>query len=109
MVITIQLKALSVNNAWRGRRFKTDDYKQYEADCFKLIKGEKVEGWVEIKYRFYLKNFGNTDVSNLVKLLEDIIVKCELIDDDRKVVEFSAKKIKSKEDKIEIELLPYKL
>lgn len=106
MVITLQIKAISVNVAWKGRRFKTDDYIQYENDCFKLIKGTKVEGWVEIKYRFYLKNFGNTDVSNLVKLLEDIIVKCELITDDRKVVKFSAEKIKSKEDKIEIEILP---
>ena len=28
--ITVRIKPLSVNDAWRGRRFKTPEYKQFE-------------------------------------------------------------------------------
>jgi len=31
-MITIPIKALSVNKAWRGRRFKTNDYKNFETE-----------------------------------------------------------------------------
>lgn len=33
----IEIKPLSVNQAWQGRRFKTPEYKQYEADTLMLL------------------------------------------------------------------------
>lgn len=114
MKIKLPIKALSINRAWMGRRFKTKDYKQFEEDCIKLISfsthGQTdlyEERAVEIHYTFYIKNYSMTDVSNLVKLLEDILVKCEIIKDDRYVISFTATKIKSKADKIVIEILPF--
>jgi Holliday junction resolvase RusA-like endonuclease len=107
MLIKIPIKAMSVNKAWQGRRFKTEEYKQYEKDCMWWIKGRKIEGDVEIHYRFYLKNYTKTDVSNLIKLLEDIIVKQGLIQDDRFVKFFQAEKFRADEDSIEIEIIKY--
>ena len=34
----ISIKPLSVNKAWRGRRFKTDEYKRYERDVLLLLR-----------------------------------------------------------------------
>ena len=109
--LLIPIKPLSVNKAWKGRRFRSKEYDEYEADCFRLImliKGRaKVEGDVEIHYKFYLTQFGKMDCSNLIKLLEDILVKSELIEDDRKVIRFSAEKFRAKEDRVEIEIKSY--
>lgn len=108
MKISVDVKPLSVNKAWQGRRFKTDDYLCYENEVYFLLpNGEHVGGMVEIWYTFYLKNHKATDTSNLIKLLEDIMVKKGLIDDDRYVYSFHAKKIPSDVHKIEIEILPY--
>lgn len=103
----IPLKALSVNCAFQGRRFKTKEYKDYEKDLSWFLKGKKIEGEVEIHYKFFLKNYARTDVSNLIKLLEDCIVKNGLITDDRKVKRFTAEKFKSEEDKMEIIITKY--
>ena len=108
MKISVDVKPLSVNKAWQGRRFKTDDYLSYENEVYFLLpNGEHVAGMVEIWYTFYLKNHKATDTSNLIKLLEDIMVKKGLIEDDRYVYSFHAKKIPSGTHKIEIEILPY--
>lgn len=104
----IPLKPLSVNKAWRGgRRFRTKDYIQYEKDLLVLLPKKHYAGEVEVHYKFHIKNYGLTDVSNLIKCLEDIIVKAGCIEDDRKVVKISAEKIKSSEHYIEIEIKPY--
>jgi len=105
--LEIPIKPLSINAAWKGRRFKTAQYKQYEIDLSWFLKGRKIEGEVEIHYRFYLQNYAMTDASNLIKLLEDSIVKAGLIIDDRKVKRFTCEKFKSEDDKIEIIISKY--
>lgn len=107
----IETKPLSVNACWKGRRFKTDVYKQYELEVLLLAnktKWEKIEGWVEIKYDFYLKNFSKTDTGNLEKPLTDILVKLGLIDDDRFIKKITLEKHQSKTNYIEIIILPIK-
>ena len=103
MVIKIPLKALSVNAAWQGRRFKTKTYKDFETDCFKLIRGTPTKGNVEIHYRFYLKNHKATDIDNLIKPIQDILVKCGLIEDDRRIMRIVAEKFKG-ENTMEISI-----
>lgn len=109
MQIEIPIKALSNNEAWAGRRFKSKKYKQYEKDLEKLLPRAKkmIKGEVEIHYTFYIKNYGMTDVDNLIKETQDFIVKKGYIEDDRKIVWLSAEKIKSKEEKIIIEIRAY--
>ena len=110
--ISLKIKPLSVNQAWQGRRFKTGTYKEYEKAVSLLIndKHNPVKGLVEIDYEFGLcgKGFSSSDVSNLIKCLEDILVKCGVIEDDRKVMRFSASKVKSGTSEfINIKIKPY--
>ena len=108
MKCLIPLKAISVNKVWQGKRFKTKDYEQFEEDCFKLIRKQKmIKGEVQINYKFFIKSYALTDVDNLIKPIQDIIVKCGFIEDDRKVKYLTAEKFKSKEERIEINIVKY--
>jgi len=108
MKIKIQTHPLSVNKVWQGRRFKTKCYKDYEEELLYKIKGKKVEGFVEIDYKFYIKYFKTSDVGNFEKPLSDIIVKAGLIDDDRFIKKITMEKFKSDEEYIEIIINKFK-
>jgi Holliday junction resolvase RusA-like endonuclease len=83
--IFLPCKPLSVNRCWQGRRFKSKDYKAFEIEICSLlpIATKTITGPVTIEYNFYLKNFKMTDADNLVKPIQDIIVKRGYIKDDR--------------------------
>ena len=71
----ININPLSVNKAFRGRRFKTDEYKRYEKEVMYLLKPLKVpEGklFVSINFGFSSKL---ADIDNPVKLFIDILQK----------------------------------
>jgi len=79
----LDIKPLSVNKVWRGRRFKTDDYKRYEADVSKLLVGMKIpEGALRINLDF---GFSNTqsDIDNPAKPFIDILQKKYIFNDSR--------------------------
>ena len=71
----IDYKPLSVNECWKGRRFKTDEYKRYERSLLFMLP----------KYSLPLKPFAvslvfglstlNADIDNPVKPLLDILQK----------------------------------
>lgn len=109
MTLNLEVKPLSVNKAWRGGpRYKTKEYLAFAKELAYLLPKKKLVGKeYEIHYTFYLKNFGLTDVDNLIKPLQDILVKSGVIEDDRKIVYISAKKIRAKKDKINVEILAY--
>lgn len=102
----IEIKPLSINAAFQGRRFKTPAYNQYEKDLAILLPKIMYTGLVKIDYTFYLKNFLMTDVDNLIKPLQDIIVKAGIIEDDRKIISLTAKKVKSGVNGIEFKISP---
>ncbi len=106
MNLYIPLKPLSINIAWQGQRFKTKDYKQYENDFYKVVSRAKkpLTGNISVKYVFFLKNCSRTDVDNLIKPTQDLLVKRGYIEDDRKIVHIDARKIKSMTDYIHIEI-----
>jgi len=94
--------------AFRGRHFKTGECKQYEADLLMLLpKRKMIEGKVKIEYTFFLKNHKMNDIDNLVKVLQDILVKKGYLEDDRKIYCMIVKKIAAKEDKIQIHITHY--
>lgn len=108
-MIQIKIKPLSINKAFYGRKIKTNECKVYEKSLFYLLPKEKmIKGDVFINYRFFLKYDKITDTSNLIKLLEDILVKKGYIEDDRFVRKFSAEKFHYENDIIEIEIEKYK-
>lgn len=107
MLFQIQGKPISINNAFQGKRFKTKECKQYERDVFKQLPlYRKIEGWVEVEFIFYLKgtSFSLSDISNLVKILEDCLVKKGYIEDDRKIMKMHTEKRQSSNPRVEIKI-----
>lgn len=102
----IEAKPISVNICWQGRRFKTEAYKSYERELFILIgkAKETITEPVEIDYFFNLINANRTDLDNLIKPLQDIIVKLGYIKDDRQIQKMTAGKEKSKTNSISFEI-----
>lgn len=84
MLIHIPIKPLSVNQAWQGRRFKTDAYKSYARSVHIMLpKGIKIpDGKLQVTFRFYVSNV-RADYDNPVKPLQDIIFKHYGVDDSR--------------------------
>ena len=79
----LDIKPLSVNEAWQGRRFKTPAYKRYERDVLMLLKPFKVPDGdlaITIKYGFSNKA---SDVDNPTKLIVDILQKKYGFNDSR--------------------------
>lgn len=68
--------------------------------------GETLTGRVGVRYTFHLKNHSRTDYDNLIKPLQDILVKRGFIEDDRKIYECTVKKVASDTDRIEVEFYP---
>lgn len=98
---------MSVNRAWQGRRFKTPEYHDYEREVSLLLPRGHVGGMVEIFYTFHLKHHKTTDASNLIKLLEDVMVKKGLIEDDRFVYKFHVEKRPAEVESVDIDIVPY--
>jgi Holliday junction resolvase RusA-like endonuclease len=72
----VNIKPLSVNDAWKGKRFKTQDYKSYEHDLMWILpkKIEIPSGKFGIKLKFGLSS-KNADFDNPVKPFIDILQK----------------------------------
>lgn len=109
--VQIPLRALSVNKAFQGRRFKTPECNAYCQDFVRIApRREIIKGIVEIEYRFFVKNHKLADWDNLVKITQDLLVKKNLgyIEDDRKIYKATVYKIPVKkecDEKIEIKIL----
>ena len=79
----IDIKPLSVNEAWRGRRFKRPEYKQYERDLGLLLPPMKIpKGKLVVHYVFGLSHKGS-DYDNCIKQFQDIISKAYGFNDNR--------------------------
>ena len=110
MLFQLQGKPISVNDAFQGKRFKTKDCKQYESDVFKQMPFRKmIVGDVAVDFVFYLKGatYAMSDISNLVKILEDCIVKRGYIEDDRKIIKMSLEKRKSDNQRVEVYIVAH--
>ena len=75
MKARIDIKPLSVNDAWQGRRFKTTDYTQYEMAILLMLPKKKLpEPPYEIWFTFGFSNPAS-DIDNGVKPFVDILQK----------------------------------
>jgi len=73
--LNIAMKPLSVNEAWQGRRFKTDKYEAYEMEMLlRLPPGRLPEAPYRVYYEFGFSN-KLCDWDNPVKTTQDIITK----------------------------------
>ena len=80
----IQIKPLSVNQAWQGKRFKTPLYKQWSVKTL-LMMPKKInvpEGKLKVKINFGFSNSGS-DIDNPVKPFLDMFKFKYDINDNR--------------------------
>ena len=71
----IDIKPLSVNEAWQGKRFKSPKYKKYEALLMNLLPKNTVpDGKLRIDITYGFSNSAS-DIDNPTKLLIDITQK----------------------------------
>lgn len=73
----IEIKPLSVNEAWQGRRFKTEKYKNYEKLLLFSLPPSKTN-WDKIPIELTLSiGFSNvaSDIDNAVKPFIDVLQK----------------------------------
>ena len=103
----IKVKPLSVNNAWRGKRFKTQAYKDYETEVLYTLPRDITipEGKLEIHYTFYFTNL-SCDLDNPIKTFQDILCK-KYNFNDNKIFKIIVEKIISKDSGIEFQILSY--
>ena len=94
MTYAIKIKPLSVNRAWKGKRFKTQDYKDYEQELLFTLPPVSFDPRED--YKIYLE-FGLSsrlsDWDNPIKPFQDILCKKYGID-DRDIWEAHVKKVK---------------
>lgn len=105
---TFNIKPLSINKAFQGRRFKTKDYKDYERSLHALGGNfERITGDVEVTFEWYLKNDKMTDIDNPTKCAMDYLTKAGAWEDDRKVRALHIYKYHSDTDYFKVKIKPY--
>lgn len=102
MKITLNIKPLSTNAAWQGRRFSTKAKGAYENTLRLLLPKVSVVGgpYYRVGFDFHLKNFALTDYDNCIKVTQDCLVKRGIITDDRLIVDARIRKFPAKADSI---------
>ena len=71
----IDIKPMSVNDVWQGRRFKTPEYKKYERDIMLLLKPLTIpEGDLLLNVEFGFSSKAS-DIDNPVKPFLDCLQK----------------------------------
>ena len=102
----IQIKPLSVNQVWQGKRFKTKKYKSYEKELLLLLPPVKCDFKRDLKI---LVTFGfsnnASDIDNPLKPMLDILQK-KYGFDDKQVKELNVKKeiVKRGQEFIELQI-----
>lgn len=80
-MLKIDIKPISVNQCWQGRRFKTPKYKHYESELIlKLPKIDVPKSKLFIKIEFGFSN-KLSDIDNPLKPFLDILQKKYSIND----------------------------
>ena len=105
--MTISIKPLSVNQCWRGRRFKTPKYKEYEKELLLKLKPVYIpKGKIKLCITFGHSNSLN-DIDNGLKPFIDVLQK-KYGFNDRDIYELNVVKklVKKGSEYIDFELFP---
>ena len=95
--IKIDIKPLSVNQAWQGKRFKTPEYKRYEKSVLLLLPNSFNVGTTKLSITYHY-GFSNkaSDIDNPCKLITDILQKKYKFNDSQIYELFQFKEIVKK-------------
>jgi len=89
----LNIKPLSVNDAWQGRRFKSPAYKQYERDMLMIMpRIEMPDGELKLSITFGFSN-KSSDIDNPLKMFIDILQAKYKFNDSR-IVSLMVNKVK---------------
>ena len=95
-MITLNIKPLSVNSAWQGKRFKSKQYKEYEEAVLLMLPAMKLPPPpYRINFEFGFSNVAS-DLDNPVKPALDLLQKKYGFNDKHVMVMHLEKKIVSK-------------
>ena len=82
-MVILKIKPISTNLIWSGRRYMSAEAKQFKRDCKLQLLAKRVklsvDGELALHLRFGLSR--NADVSNCIKLVEDVIADVLDVDD----------------------------
>jgi len=83
-MIVLGIKPVSVNKAWKGRRFKTPAYKAFERDLLLMLprKIEIPDGALHLSLMFGFSS-KRADIDNPIKLVTDVLQKKYGFNDNR--------------------------
>ena len=92
----LHIKPFSVNKAWKGRRYRTDEYKKYKRDVLNLLQKLDIDfkNELSIDLVFGFSNSGS-DIDNPLKPLLDIMQDKYKFNDNQ-IIELHIKKEKVK-------------
>lgn len=91
----LDIKPLSVNEAWQGKRFKTKKYKAYERDILMMLGPFTVpDGNLRLSLTFGFSNSAS-DIDNPVKCFTDCLQKKYGFNDSR-IYQLMVSKVKVK-------------
>lgn len=95
-MIRLDIKPLSVNKAFKGRRFKTDEYKRYETKLKRLLPDLKIDNTKDLSIDI-VWGFSSmlSDVDNPTKLFVDVL-QSKYKFNDRNVIQMNLRKEKVK-------------
>jgi len=102
---TLDIKPLSVNECWQGKRFKTPKYKKYENNLLIMLPKLTVpEGPIELYLKWGFSSAAS-DWDNPIKPFQDILQKKYNFNDNRVVRAITEKvKVNKGEEFIEFEI-----
>lgn len=89
----IEIKPLSVNNAWKGRRFKTQSYQIYEHSVLSLLRPMTIPKGDLVLYLEWGFSSAGSDFDNPVKPFLDCLQKKYGFNDNR-IVSAHIRKVK---------------
>jgi len=104
----INIKPLSVNDAWQGKRFKTDKYKRWEKDLLFILPNIKVpNGKLQFSIQWGFSSSGS-DIDNPCKPFLDVLQKKYNFNDSRIYhLELKREQVKKGKEYIDFKILPY--
>jgi len=103
MEINLQIKPLSINRAYQGRRFKTPEYHKYEKQILAMLPNVTITKFDQLKITYGFSNM-QSDIDNPTKLVLDIL-QTKYNVNDRDIIYLVLHKVKTKkgEEFIKIE------
>jgi hypothetical protein len=103
MIINLNIKPLSVNKAWQGKRYKSPEYKKYEIQVLRLLPDIEIKEFKRLKITYGFSNM-MSDIDNPTKLVLDLLQKKYSVNDrDLIYLVLHKEKTKKGEEFIEID------